>query len=106
MKEFDNFVYFDVCLFAIDEFNKLNVNLRQSSFYYYCVCMKDSLLQEHFNRKLMEQIASISRNIQLIYGLDTGDSVNYITNFFVDELYKTFAEPALMIKHYFRNSFL
>jgi hypothetical protein len=114
MKELDNFIYFDVCLYAIDQYNSLDFKMKQSNFHYYCICVKDMLLEitnsyqigGKINRVILDHIHLINEKIVLIYSLPTSESVDYIYNFFLNEEYLKFSEPALLIKQYFRNSFL
>jgi len=107
MKELDNFIYFDICLFAIDKYNSITVINKQSNFHYYCQCFKTYLLIGNYQTNIYHNhIFSIINDIKFIYHLTYTDAVDFVTKFFINEKYTEFSEAALLIKHYFRNSFL
>jgi hypothetical protein len=105
MKKLESLIYFDICLFAIEEYNAITNIMKQSNFHYYCTCLNVSLKLGNINF-IDNQIHNIVKNIQLIYSLSLEDVMNYLTNFFLEEKYLQYSEAALLIKHYFRNSFL
>jgi hypothetical protein len=63
-------------------------------------------LGDYNNGIYVNNIISIAENIKVIYGLSFEEAGTYVLKFFTEEEYTKFSEAALLIKHYFRNSFL
>lgn len=107
MVELENYINFDICIFAIEEYNKRSYKEKQSTFRYYCSWVKTqiSLWNKRNQRNPLDYIIRITKKIILIYGLPEGVAFQLVIDFFLVDKCEQFDDAARQILHYFPNSF-
>lgn len=107
MVELENYINFDICIFAIEEYNKRSYKDKQSTFRYYGSWVKTqiSLWNKRNQRNPLDYIIRITKKITLIYGLQQDIAFQLVIEFFLDEKYEQFDDAARQILQYFPNSF-
>jgi hypothetical protein len=107
MVELENYINFDICIFAIEEYDKRSYKEKQSTFRYYCGWVKTqiSLWNKRNHRNPLDYIIRITKKIRLIYGLSETLAFQLVVDFFLEDRCEKFDEAARSILNYFPNSF-
>lgn len=105
MVELENYINFDICIFAIEEYEKLPYKVKLSTFRYYCVWVKSQVDLWNTKRNKLDYLLRITKKIKLIYGIPEGLAFQLVVDFFVDNKYVKFDDAARSMLTYFPNSF-
>jgi hypothetical protein len=105
MVDLENYIYFDICIFAIEEYEKLSYRVKQSTFRYYCNWVTGQIVLFKTKHSKLDYLLRITKKIKLIYGLSEFESFNLVINFFLQDKFIQYDEAARQILHYFPNCF-
>jgi hypothetical protein len=105
MVDLENYIYFDICIFAIEEYNKLSYKVKQSTFRYYCNWVSGQIILFKTKHSRLDYLLRITKKIRLIYGLREDIAFQLVVDFFLEDKYQMFDEAARQMLLYFPNCF-
>jgi|ERR1044072_4880764 hypothetical protein len=105
MVDLENYIYFDICIFAIEEYEKLSYKTKQSSFRYYCNWVTGQIVLFKTKDSRLDYLLRITKKIKLLYGLREETAFQLVIDFFLDDKFIKFEVAAQQMLIYFPNSF-
>lgn len=105
MVDLENYIYFDICIFAIEEYEKLSYKVKQSTFRYYCNWVTGQIVLFKTKHSRLDYLLRITKKIKLLYCLREDVAFQLVVDFFLDDKYIQFDEAARKMLLYFPNCF-
>lgn len=105
MADLENYINFDICILAIEEYENLSYKVKPSTFRYYCNWVTGQIVLFKTKHSKLDYLLRITKKIKLIYGLSEFEAFNLVINFFLEDRYLKCDDAARQILLYFRNSF-
>ena len=98
---YNNYIYFNICLLTLKLYNNGNHCSTHASF---CQVIKNAI-RVGPDKHEAGIILYITKELELIYGLNNVESVDYILNYFYDNLFLKY-EKAAKLENYFKSSIM
>jgi len=101
-ERYDNLIYYTICENLYNNINKTNYTsfVNMCNNLYYLTVGSRPLSTELYNLLTLS-----SNNINLFYGLNDADTINYINNFIRNKMWVKYYECVRVLKNYTKNSY-
>lgn len=100
MKKFDNYIYFTICEITLKYFS----TTYYSTYYNFCNVFKFSIQQNKLSLIEKHFLVDLSEDLELIYAIKEDKAGEYISNYFMNDMYVKFEKPVRYMKQAFPYS--